>query len=226
MKNQKKQRLNSYKNEVERNKHRYTLGEEIANAITHGIGALFGIFILIYGNIKAQTVSTVLGVTVFGITMAISYAISCIYHALKITKGKRVMRVLDHCSIYFLIAGTYTPFCLIALSGWIGYTILAINWVACIVGTTLTAIDRKKFKTFAMICYLAMGWVILLAFKPLIGFMGFGSAFWLLLLGGVSYTIGAVVFMIAKKKRYGHSIWHLFTLVGSLFHFLCIALII
>ncbi|MCL2621434.1 MAG: hemolysin III family protein [Firmicutes bacterium] len=219
------------RNENERKNRRYTVGEEIANSITHGIGALLSIFIVVYGILNiteenGKVMLTTIGLIVFAICLVICYGISAVYHSLGINSGKRTMRVLDHCGIYFLIAGTYTPFCLVVLTGWLGYTIMAVNWTAAIVGTTLTAVNREKYKKFAMICYLAMGWIIIIAIFPLIEAMGLSWALLMLLNGGIAYTVGAVIYMKSKRKKYGHSIWHLFTLMGTVFHIIAIMLVI
>ena len=212
------------KNQKLRDRKIYTRGGEIFSSITHGLTALAGLALLIACIVAAVLGGwdwlVILSICVFGVTSIAGFVISTVYHALAINSGKRILRILDHCSIYWIIVGTYTPFCVIALNNWIGWTILAVNWTACIVGTTLTAIDRRRFKRFAMVCYLTMGWIALLAIVPLVRAIGWGTSFWLLLGGGVAYTLGAVVFKM--KGKYTHGIWHLFTMAGLVCQFLSI----
>lgn len=202
----------------------YTLGGEIFSSITHGVTALVGVAVLVLSIIIAVTQKmgalAVVAVTIYGVTAFLGFTISTVYHALRIGGGKRVMRVLDHCSIYFIIAGTYTPFALIAIGGWVGWTIFVINWILCAVGTTLTAVDRERFKKFAFICYLVMGWLAMVAVVPLVKSIGLGASFWLLVGGGLAYTVGAFIFKV--KGKYVHGVWHLFTLVGLVLQFLSI----
>ncbi len=201
----------------------YSLGEEIANAITHGLGAILGIVAIVLLAIKAQTGFEVFVCVVYGVCMVTTYTISTVYHGLKRCDGKRVMRVLDHCFIYLLIIGTYMPFCLITLrdSGGAWY-LLAVTLIAA-VGVTFTAIDVKKFRYLSMTCYLVMGWCIVLAGSEILASIPSGG-FYLLLAGGITYTVGAVVYAFGAKMRYVHSIWHLFVLGGSILHFLSILL--
>ncbi len=196
----------------------YTLGEELVSSISHGIGALFGALALILCILRANSVLGVVASTVYCSTMIVLYTMSTIYHALKVNRAKLVFRVLDHCSIYLLIAGTYTPYTLLGLSGALGWTLFGIVWGAAILGITLSAISIERFKIFAMICYLCMGWVIIFAIRPLIAVLP-QNGFALLLAGGVFYTIGAVVYGFGKRARYIHSIWHFFVLLGSVLQF-------
>jgi len=202
----------------------YTLGGEIFSAVTHGITAFVGLCVLVLATIFAVTsgrgVVAVLAVIIFGLCALAGFTISTVYHSLAINKGKRVLRVLDHCSIYFIIAGTYTPFTLIAIEGWVGWALFGAIWTMGVVGCTLTAVNREKFKRFAFVCYLLMGWMGALAVIPLIESIGFGVEFWLLLGGGIAYTLGAVVY--TRKGKYIHGIWHLFTMAGLVCHFLSI----
>ena len=140
--------------------------------------------------------------------------------------GKKVLRVLDNCTIYLLIAGSYTPLALCALRGVnpkMGWTLFGVVWGAAVIGIILTAIDMDRFKVFSMICYLAMGWCVVVTWKPMTQAIGLGGTVFLVL-GGVSYTIGAMLYVIGKKKnkRYVHSIFHLFVVLGSLLHFFCV----
>ena len=208
----------------------YTKGEEIFNMVSHILGGVLGIVALTLCVIFAAIHHNVYGVvssTIFGISMIILYTMSSVYHGLKPElKSKKVFQVLDHCSIFLLIAGSYTPFALCTLreynsaTGWI---IFGIIWGMAALGMALNAIDLKKFKIFSMVCYLAMGWCII--FKVgLLPQLLTSTGFTLLVAGGVIYTIGAVLYGLGKKHKYMHSIFHLFIFAGSLLHFLCILL--
>lgn len=206
----------------------YTRGEEIFNMASHSVGTVLGITVTILCVVTAAIHRNGMGVVsgaIFGATMILLYSISSIYHGLSPkVLGKKVLRVLDHCTIYLLIAGTYTPLALCALrtvQPVLGWTIFGIIWGTAAIGITLTAIDMERFKVFSMICYLAMGWCIVAAFKPTVLALGTGGTVFLIV-GGVAYTIGAILYGVGKKKRYIHSVFHLFVLAGSLLHFFCI----
>ncbi len=159
--------------------------------------------------------------------MILLYTMSSIYHGLKPnTTGKKVLQVLDHCSIFLLIAGSYTPFTLCTLRGYdpvTGWTIFGIIWAMAVLGIVLNSIDLKQFKVFSMICYLAMGWCIIAKANLLPSLLGTEGCV-LLVAGGVVYTIGAIFYGVGRKHKYMHSIFHLFICAGSLLHFLCILL--
>ncbi len=205
----------------------YTVGEEIFNMVSHIVGGALGVVTLVLCVIISALDANITGIicsAVFGASMITLYTMSSVYHGLKNEKAKKVFQVIDHCTIYFLIAGTYTPMVLCGLMktsplwAWIIFTIV---WGCAIVATTLTAIDLKKYKAFSMICYIAMGWAILLSIKNM--YLALGPAgFTLLLSGGVFYTGGVIFYKLGKNKRYFHSIFHLFTLVGSITHALCV----
>ena len=203
---------------------KYTLGEEITNAIIHGIGALLGIaalvlcvvFSAIHGNPYAVVSSSI-----YGATLIILYTISCLYHSLKVNNAKRVFRIIDHCSIYLLIAGTYTPYTLVTLNGTIGWITFGIIWASAILGITLNAINLDKFKKFSMILYLAMGWMIIFSFKYLASNLA-RPGLYLLLGGGIIYTIGAIFYGLGKNKKYMHSVFHIFVLIASILQFFSI----
>lgn len=206
----------------------YTLGEELVSSISHGTGALFGVFALALCVARSVLHGSVIGTVasaIYGASMTILYSMSTLYHALGRNRAKVVFRVLDHCSIYLLIAGTYTPYTLVALGGALGWTLFGIVWGAAILGITLNAISIERYKVFSMVCYLCMGWVIIFAIRPLLSAIPMAS-FLLLLWGGIVYTLGAVVFGFGKKMRYIHSVWHFFVLAGSVLHFLSIYLYI
>lgn len=205
---------------------KYSLGEEITNAILHGIGALLSIaalvlcvvFSAIHGNAYAVVSSCI-----YGSTLIILYTMSCLYHSLKINKAKKVFRIIDHCSIFLLIAGTYTPYTLVSLNGLIGWIMFSVVWCSAILGIVLNAIDLNKYKKLSMVLYIAMGWVIIFTFKPLLNVLEMGGIY-LLLAGGIIYTIGAIFYGIGKKHKYMHSVFHFFVLAGSILHFFSILL--
>ncbi len=208
----------------------YTKGEEIFNMTSHIVGAALGVVAIVLCVIRAATHGSVYGVVsaaIYGSMMLILYTMSSIYHGLspKCT-GKKVLQVLDHCTIFLQIAGSYTPFALCTFREYnpaIGWTLFGVIWGMAILGIVLNAIDLKKYKRFSMICYLVMGWVILVRvdlFPKLLAPTGIA----LLVLGGIAYTIGAVLYGVGKKHKYMHSIFHLFILLGSVLQFFCILL--
>ena len=202
----------------------YTLGEELVNSISHGLGGLFGIVALVLCVVfsaKAGDAWKVVSSSVYGASMIILYSVSSIYHALGINRAKRVFRTLDHCSIYFLIAGTYTPFTLVAMRGPVGFTVFGIVWAAAACGITLTAIDVHKFRVVEMILYIAMGWAVLFSVKTLVATVP-PIGIILLVSGGVLYTVGAVLYGLGRTKKYMHSIFHFLALSGSVCHFISV----
>lgn len=202
----------------------YTLGEELMNAITHGVGALLGVAALVLCIVKSAMSGDAFGVVasaIYGTTLIVLYTMSCLYHALKVNRAKKVFQTFDHCSIFLLIAGTYTPITLVAMRGWIGWLVFGIVWTAAIVGIVFNGIDVKKYSIMSMICYIAMGWVIILFFGEFLRKVP-SAGVWMVFWGGVVYTIGAVIYGFGKKARYIHSIWHFFVLAGSVVHFLAI----
>ena len=205
----------------------YTKGEEIFNMVSHIVGGAMAIATLTLCVIFAAIYSDawgVVGAAIYGSTMLVLYTMSSIYHGLHAGTPKKVFQVIDHCTIYFLIAGTYTPVTLVALRPLYpvqAFVIFGIVWACCFVAATLTAIDLKKYQLLSIICYLAMGWCIILFIKPTIHCLGVGGTVFLFT-GGVAYTIGAVLYGIGKKKKYMHSIFHLFVLTGSILHFFMI----
>ena len=208
----------------------YTKVEEIFNMVSHIVGGVLGIVAIvlcsIFAAIRHNPYGVVSGV-IFGVSMVILYTFSSIYHGMKPnTKRKKIFQIFDHCAIFLLIAGSYTPFALCTIrqeSTVAGWTIFGIIWAFAILGIVLNAIDIKKFKVFSMICYLAMGWCIILKVNLLPSTLGM-SGFILLVAGGVAYTIGAILYGVGKKHKYMHSVFHLFILLGSILHFLCILL--
>ena len=200
---------------------KYKLGEELVNAISHGVGVLFSITVLILCIVKSSSGLALFSSLFYGISSIILYLMSCLYHSFKPNNAKRIFRIFDHCSIYLLIAGTYTPLVLLILPAKIGWTIFGIVWSLAIIGITLNSIDLKKFKVISMILYLSMGWCILFSFKTLWDNMNhFGIL--LILLGGIIYTLGSVLYGFGKRKRYMHSMFHIFCLMASVFFFFAI----
>lgn len=208
----------------------YTKGEEIFNMVSHIIGAVVGIVATVLCVIFAAVHGNAYGVVssaIFGTTLIILYTMSSIYHGLnEKLKAKKVFQVIDHCSIFLLIAGSYTPFALCTLreySSSLGWTIFGIIWGLAILGIVLNAIDLKKYKVFSMICYLVMGWCIIVkgSLLPVLLTM---PGFILVLVGGIAYTIGAILYGLGKKKKWMHSVFHVACVIGSLLHFLCVLL--
>ena len=206
---------------------KYTLGEELVNSISHGIGAGLAVAVLVLSIVFSAKHGNIAGVVascIYGTSMIIMFTISCIYHALSPNlKAKKVFRILDHCDIYIFIAGCYTPYCLSLIGGATGWVLFGIIWLCALIGIILNAVNLEKFKIPSLIMYLIMGWMIVFSFKSLksnIEPMGL----YLLLSGGIVYTIGAVLYAIGKKKKYFHSIFHFFVLGGSMLQFFSILL--
>ena len=205
----------------------YTKGEEIFNMVSHIVGGALAIAALVLCVVFAVLCSDVWGVVgaaIYGGTMVLLYTMSSIYHGLKPEMPKKVFQVIDHCTIYFLIAGTYTPVTLAALRPLYpvqAFVIFGIVWACCFVAATLTAIDLKKYQILSMICYIAMGWCIVFFIKPTAEMLGTGGMVYLLA-GGISYTVGAVLYGIGKSRKYMHSLFHLFVIAGSVLHFFMI----
>lgn len=202
----------------------YTLGEELINSISHGVGALAGVAMMVLCLLRSVGDPwKIASSLVFGLTVIILYLMSCLYHALKVNKAKRVFRVFDHCTIFLLIAGTYTPYTLVALRGTLGYVIFGVIWGMAILGVVLNAVDLRKFAKISVACYLIMGWMIVMAYGPMTRVID-PRGVTLLILGGVMYTVGAILYGIGSKRRYFHSVFHFFCLAGTVLHFLSIYL--
>ena len=206
----------------------YTKGEEIFNMVSHIVGGAFAICALVLCVVVAALNGIVWGVVsgaIYGATMIVLYTMSSIYHGLRPEMPKKVFQVIDHCSIYFLIAGTYTP---IAVGGQIrqenpvlAWVMFGIVWACCALGVTLTAIDLRKYRVFSMVCYIVMGWLIVFMIRPVLQVLPLAAFLWLLA-GGIFYTVGSVLYGIGKKKRWMHSVFHLFVLLGSILQFVSI----
>ena len=199
----------------------YTVGEEIFNMVTHIVGGAVGIATLVLCVLIAAGHGSIVGILtsiVFGVSMITLYTMSSIYHGLRTDMSKKVFQIIDHCTIYFLIAGTYTPIlvCKMApkypLEGWGTF---AVVWGLAALATTLTAIDMRKYRVFSMICYVGMGWSIIFSIDKCFDVLG-PIGFSLILGGGILYTVGVIFYNIGKKKKYFHSIFHIFVLLGSI----------
>lgn len=210
----------------------YTKGEEIFNMVSHIVGAAFGVTALVLCVIFSaihKNPYAVISSSIYGVTIIILYTMSSIYHGMSANgTAKKVFQILDHCSIFLLIAGSYTPFCLVMFREYntaLGWTIFGIIWGMAILGIVLNSIDIKKYKIFSMICYLGMGWCIIFTANLLPKLLGI-PGLTLLVAGGIAYTIGAIFYGFGKKKKYIHSIFHLFILLGSVLQFFCILLFV
>ncbi|KLO23795.1 hemolysin D [Marinitoga sp. 1197] len=202
---------------------KYTKGEEIANSITHGIGAILSlvalVILIIFSSINGTFLQTI-SVTIYGISLFLLYLASTLYHSIQHKKTKQILEIIDHSSIYLLIAGTYTPFTLVTLNGKIGWSIFIIVWILALIGIILKPFFVKKFRIISTLLYIGMGWMIIFAIKPLISSLPLGGIIWLVM-GGLLYTVGAI-FYIWRKLPYSHMIWHLFVLGGSISHFIAV----
>lgn len=201
----------------------YTLGEEIFNSVSHGTGALLaiaGCAVLIVFCAVQKGAMEVVSASVYGASLIILYTMSTLYHALTNKTAKRVFQILDHNTIFLLIAGTYTPYTLCCLGGALGWTIFGIIWGAAVVGIVFSSINLNKFRKFSTFCYILMGWGIIFAIKPLYDSIP-KFALIMLILGGILYSIG-VIFYVKKNLRYMHSIWHIFVVGGSVLHYFSI----
>jgi hemolysin III len=200
----------------------YNLKEEIINSVSHGIGAIFSIVVLILCIIKASNVKSIISVIIYGVLMFILYVISCIYHALgRNVSGKKVLRVIDHINVMLMVAGTYMPICLSLLDAKLGWWVFGIVWFITIIAVVFNAIDVDKYTVISVICNLLLGWGVLLLIKPLLNVCSMNGII-LLILGGVMYTVGSILYGIGSKIPYMHSVFHFFVLFGSIFHFIFI----
>ncbi len=205
----------------------YTHGEELFHMISHIVGGGLGVVALVLCVVFSalhKDAYAIVGSAIYGTSLIALYTMSSIYHGLKNTTAKKVMQVMDHCTIYFLIAGTYTPILLAAIrrvSPVTAWVLFGVVWGFAALAVTFTAIDLKKYSVFSMICYIGMGWCIIFAIDTTIKAIAAPGLIFLLS-GGIAYTIGAILYGLGKKKRYMHALFHLFVLVGSLLHFFCI----
>lgn len=207
----------------------YTRGNEIFNMVSHIVGGALGLVALVSCVAVAAAHHNLWGVwtsVVYGVSMITLYTISATYHGLKGVRGKKVMQVLDHCTIYFLIAGTYTPVTLTILRPAypaIAWCVFGIVWGCAVLASVFTAIDLKQYRVFSMICYLAMGWCIIFFIRQTAEVLTPGGTLWLVA-GGIAYTIGAVLYGIGKKVPWMHGVFHVFVVIGSFCHYMMILL--
>ncbi len=199
---------------------RHSATEEILSSVTHGIGAGLSTAALailvtlagLYGDVWR-----VVSFSIYGATLVLMYTASTCYHAFRTPELKRLFRILDHSAIYLLIAGTYTPFMLVTLRGAWGWSLFGVTWGIAVLGILMTVLSLDRFKLVNLLSYLAMGWLGMIAIRPLVIALPRGGVIWLVI-GGVAYTLG-VVFYAGKKIPFNHAIWHLFVLGGSICHF-------
>ena len=201
----------------------YSMGEEIANSITHGIGAalsVVGLVLLVLVAVQHGDTAQVVSFSIYGASMILLYLASTLYHSFQNPRLKRIFKIIDHASIYLLIAGTYTPFLLVGVRGTWGWTLLAIVWGLALLGVSMKTIFPHRFQKASVLTYVLMGWLCVVAFREMLANIPTGGVI-LLATGGVIYTVGVIFYML-KKVRYTHAIWHLFVLGGSLCHYFAV----
>jgi len=201
-----------------------SIGEEIANSISHGAGMLAAVAaapLLIVAAVQRGGAAGIVGASIFAVTMVLLYLVSTLYHALPRGRAKQIFQILDHGAIFLLIAGTYTPFTLGVLSGAWGWTLFGLVWSLAFIGIVLKVACGTRYSRFSTFLYLAMGWLVVIAVKPLWLHVLPWGLFWLLA-GGVAYTVGVVFFALDQRLRYSHLIWHLFVMTGTSCHFIAV----
>ena len=206
------------------NRTRQTYTEECFNTISHGITALaaiVGFVILVILGTSSEKSFTLFSAIIYGLSLVSLYTFSTIYHGLKNEKAKKVFQILDHCGIYILIAGSYTPVLLVSMSGTTGWVIFTIQWTVTFIGIIIKIFYTGKFDKISTLIYALMGWMIVIRWQELIDSIP-GAALTLLLAGGISYTVGIVFYLIGTRMKFSHFIWHLFVIAGSLFHYIMI----
>ncbi len=202
---------------------KYTPGEEIANASTHAVGVILSVIALTLMVVLASIGGDpwrIVSVGIFGATLMAVYVSSTLYHAIPHPKAKRVMRIFDHCAIYLLIAGTYTPFLLVSMRGPIGWSLFGVLWGLAAAGCLLKVLCMERWETLSVVLYVAMGWAVIATIKPALAMVP-PAALALMAVGGVAYTAG-IIFYAWQRLPYHHAIWHLFVLAGSITHFVAI----
>ncbi len=204
----------------------YSFAEEVANSITHGVAALLSIAALVvmiwYAVTHTGQTSAVVSAAVFGSSMVILYTISTLYHAVPRGKAKEILQIFDHGAIYLMIAGSYTPFCLVSLNGVTGWVLCSVVWAIALFGMLFQPLLMKRADWLNCILYLLLGWAVVVVIKPLIAVLPTGGL-WLLVAGGIVYSVG-VVFYLWEKIPFNHAIWHVFVLAGTLLQFLSVIL--
>lgn len=199
-------------------------GEEIANGVVHGVGLLASIAaipLVVLASRGPRDAWQIVGGVIFGATLVLLYLASTMYHSLRAGRAKEVFRVIDHSAIYLLIAGTYTPFMLGPLRGPWGWTLLSIIWALALVGIVAKIKVGFRFPALSVVLYLGMGWLILIAIRPLVASISPAGIAWLVA-GGLSYTGGVIFYLTDRRVRYGHALWHVFVLAGSTCHFFAV----
>ena len=202
---------------------RYSFGEEVANSVTHGLGWLLsigGLAVLVTFAAMTGGALRVVSCAVFGSTLVLLYAASTLYHALPSERAKHVFRVLDHSSIFLLIAGTYTPLCLVAVGGGWGWSLFGSIWFLALVGVLLNTIAHNRWRWLSIVLYVTMGWLVVIAIRPLVASVSTGVLV-LIVAGGLAYTLG-LAFYGWRRLPYGHAVWHAFVLAGSVLHYLAV----
>jgi hemolysin III len=201
----------------------YSFIEEIINSVTHGAGILLSIaalvLMVVFASLSGSAVHVV-SCAIFGVTLILLYTASTLYHGIPYPRVKRILKIFDHCCIYLLIAGTYTPFLLVTLRGALGWTLFGIIWFLALLGVLFKLFFIHRFKIVSTIAYVLMGWIIILAIKPLMAALPAGGLIFLVA-GGLAYSLG-VIFYAWKKLPFNHAIWHLFVLAGSICHFFAV----
>lgn len=197
--------------------------EEVMNAVTHGVGTLLAVAGLVLLTVLAYlhgSIWHIVSFSIYGTTLVLLYLASTLYHSFTNERVKRIFKILDHSAIYLLIAGTYTPFTLVPLHGVLGWTVFSLVWGLAIIGIVLKVFFAGRYKVLSTLCYLGMGWFIVIAIKPLLATVPALGMIWLFA-GGLFYTLGSV-FYLWKRLPYNHAIWHLFVLAGSISHFIAV----
>ncbi len=200
-----------------------TLGEEIANSISHGVAllaTLVALPVLVVAAVRQGDVSSIVGASVFGTSMIMLYLASTVYHLLPQNRAKQIFRIIDHSAIYLLIAGTYTPFTLGVLRGGWGWTLFGLVWALAVVGIVFKIFGGIRFKKLSLGLYIVMGWLVVIAIKPLVESLPGWGMFWLAA-GGAAYTLGSVAYVL-DHRRYVHFVWHLFVVAGTTCHFIAV----
>lgn len=205
----------------------YTLGEEIANSVIHGLGiglSVAALVVLVAFAVLSRDSFKLAGAIVLGVTLVLEYTASTLYHSFPQPRVKHLFKIFDHCGIYLLIAGSYTPFCLVTLRPYNGWLMFGLVWAFAAAGITTEAFWPYRPRWLSAAVYLGMGWMVMLSIKPLIAHLD-PTGLWLLVAGGLAYTVGTV-FYVLKKVKYMHAIWHVFVLAGSACHFLAVLLFV
>jgi len=205
----------------------YSVGEEVANSAIHGVGVLLSIagltILVVFGAMSHDGWKLASGI-VYGVSLVLEYTASTLYHSLPWEKAKHVFKILDHCGIYLLIAGTYTPFTLVTLRSEGGWQLFVLVWLIAVVGISVESFWVYRPRWVSALAYLAMGWLVILAIKPLSAALP-AAGLWLLVAGGLAYSLGTI-FYVLKRVPYMHAVWHLFVLAGSVCHFLAVVLFV